>query len=214
MRPALALTLAASLLCLTATTQAANLRFLDKSVVSELTEAEVGSLRQTISDTLHKAPDQKTIHWQSASRDIRGRVKIRFSYLYNETHCRSAIFDLRDADEHRDFYHFDLCESDAGWKITSTPTHYFSDDDWSSLETTIGQALDNSKDYEESSWQSGDGKSSSQGLITPVGSYQREGKNCRTLDIALSHSEGAHSRSELNFCKTDKGWEREKPSLD
>ncbi|WP_339615717.1 hypothetical protein [uncultured Gilvimarinus sp.] len=183
----------------------ANLQFMNRSVISELSAAEVSSFKERIGEALNTTPDLRTINWQSDTSNLRGRVKIKYSYRNNGTECRNAIVDLRNDENRRDFYHADVCQQNGKWVVTKTAASNFSRSDWDSLSTTLSDTLNNNQDGEARQWQY-EGHSA---RLTPLNtSTDEQGNRCRLTGIELTDKNGAHSRGDYSFCKQGDEWRR------
>lgn len=194
-----------ALLLASQTAYAGNIQFLNHSVTSELSRAEVASFKQRIAEALNEAPDLRTINWQSDSSSLRGRVKIKYSYLNDGAECRNAIVDLRNDEDRRDFYHADVCKQGDKWVISQTAASEFSRSDWDSLNSALNETLNNNQDREAKSWQY-NGHSAT---LTPVNTHTNDkGNRCRLTSVELTDKNGAHSRGDFSFCKQDGEWHR------
>ncbi len=188
--------------------QAANLQFMGRSVASEMTPAEVTEFKQSIAQALNEAPDLRTINWQSQTSERYGRVKIKYSYENNGQECRKAIFDLRNEEQRRDFFHFDACKQTNGkWVVSETAATEFSKDDWNQLKAIFVDTIENNRDGETAEWAK-DGNSAS---ITPRTTLKSEHNHCRVMDITLQDKVGDTSAGVYTFCKDEYQWRRQAP---
>ncbi|WP_041524160.1 hypothetical protein [Gilvimarinus agarilyticus] len=194
-----------TLLLASQTAWGGNIQFLNHSVTSELSRDEVASFKQRIAEALNEAPDLRTINWQSSSSNLRGRVKIKYSYLNDGAECRNAIVDLRNDEDRRDFYHADVCKQGNKWVISQTAASEFSREDWNSLNSTLTETLNNNSDREAGHWQYNGHKAT----LTPVNSFtDDQGNQCRLTSVELTDKSGAHSRGDFSFCKQGNEWQR------
>ncbi|UTF61610.1 hypothetical protein [Gilvimarinus sp. DA14] len=188
--------------------QAANLQFMGRSVASEMTPSEVTDFKRSIAQALNEAPDLRTINWQSETSSRHGRVKIKYSYKNNDQECRKAIFDLRNEEQRRDFFHFDACKQDSGkWAVSETAATEFSKEEWSQLKAIFVDAIEHNRDGETAEW-ANNGNSAS---ITPRSTLKNADSHCRVMDISLEDQSGDTAVGIYTFCKDEYQWRRQAP---
>jgi hypothetical protein len=69
------------LACVSLTTQAANVRFLNNSLLAKLGAEEIVLLKQEVSTVLDKSPDQEIIDWLSPNTGIKVQIKPKLTGL-------------------------------------------------------------------------------------------------------------------------------------
>lgn len=74
-------------------TSAANLRFLESSLLSQLSSSEVSALKQEIGDVLNQQPDQEIINWRSPETAIQVQIKPKLSFNEGTSECRRTLFN-------------------------------------------------------------------------------------------------------------------------
>lgn len=189
------------------TSQAANLRFLQDSVLTEFGKEDIASFKQFIRESLDTVPDQAIVEWHSPHSALKGKVKPKFSFQANGIQCRRTAF-LVAKQKAREQYIFDVCRQDDGWKIMETPAASFTKSDWDSLNVVGMQALNHEISSSPFSWFNPRTKNSA--VVVPLAIERTEGRSCRDLAISILDKRGRSSNATYRFCKdTDGEWSRE-----
>ena len=85
-------TLCLVLLGLSWSAQAANVSFLKNSLLQQLTDEDITSLKQEVTQVLNKTPDQKIIRWHSANNKIQVQILPKLSFMEAARECRRTLF--------------------------------------------------------------------------------------------------------------------------
>lgn len=187
---------------------AINLRFLDTSLMAQLSDEDVGSLKAKISDTLDKSPDQKIITWESTTSGIRTQIKPKVSYTEGARDCRRTLFKLSKDGVSPEYYHFDICKTAEGkWQVSDSLMRSMNDGDWLLLRTTVHEVLESDKSNKlPSSWYNTETQIS--GVAVPITYLTHEGKTCREVAISVINTKGSSMDGHYTFCKVSGTWER------
>lgn len=187
---------------------AVNLTFLEKSLMAQLSAAEIVALKQEIGEVLNKTPDQQIINWTSANSGIRVQIKPKVSFNEGATECRRTLFKLSKADSKPEYYRFDICRGeDKKWRVEDSLIRQLTDADRKILEGTLNEVLgsDNSNKI-PASWFNPASKNS--GVIVPITYFTKAGVPCREVAISIINSNGGTMDGHYTFCKKGDGWER------
>lgn len=187
---------------------AANLKFLDTSLMSQLSDADIKSFKQDVGAALSKTPDQEIIHWSSKTSGIQIQVKPKLSFAEGTSECRRTLFKLSKAEAKPEYYRFDICRN-AGqtWQVRDSLISKLSDEDWKLLEGTVAEVLDSDKDNKiPASWFNPVSKGA--GVVVPVAYAPQGGVPCREIAISIINSNGGTMDGTYTFCKKGDTWER------
>lgn len=187
---------------------AVNLTFLEKSLIAQLSAAEIAALKQEIGEVLNKAPDQQIINWTSANSGIRVQIKPKVSFNEGTTECRRTLFKLSKADSKPEYYRFDICRGeDKKWRVEDSLIRQLTDADRKILEGTLNEVLGSDKSNKiPASWFNPASKNS--GVIVPITYLTKAGVPCREVAISIINSNGGTMDGHYTFCKKGDGWER------
>jgi hypothetical protein len=189
--------------------QAANLRFLDDSLLAKLGAEEIVALKQEISVVLDKTPDLEIIDWLSPNTGIKVQIKPKLSFKEGKTECRRTLFRLSKDTSKPEFYRFDICrDADNKWKVKHSLVSELSEQDLTMLEGTLNEVLGSEKDNKlPASWFNPESKNA--GIIVPTAYFMEAGIPCRDVAVSISNSTGGTMDGSYTFCKKTKGWERQ-----
>ncbi|HSC69343.1 MAG TPA: hypothetical protein VLC79_16745 [Cellvibrio sp.] len=187
---------------------AANLKFLDTSLMSQLSEAEIKSFKQDLGAALGKTPDQEIIHWTSKTSGIQIQAKPRLSFTEGTNECRRTLFKLSKANAKPEYYRFDICrDATQGWHVRDSLISKLSDEDWRLMEGTVTEVLDSDKDNKiPASWFNPVSKGA--GVVVPIAYVPQAGVPCREIAISIINSNGGTMDGTYTFCKKGDSWER------
>ena len=186
--------------CFSLTSQAAGLRFLNNTVLADLTSEEVTSFKTTIRKALDKAPDAKVIKWQSPTAKKAGKILPKFSYQTNGVQCRRTLFQLSEEVEGRkENYRFDICQNATGWEVVAAPSK-LSKDNLRLAVAFLNKALDHQEVGQPASWVAADAENSA--VVVPLSETEN---NCRSAAISLGDKAGRRSDGQYRFCKNAQG---------
>ena len=188
---------------------AANLGFLESSLLSQLSDAEISSLRQEIGDVLNKQPDREIINWDSPTSAIHVQIKPKLSFNEGAAECRRTLFKLSKASTKPEYYRFDICRGDdKKWKVKDSLIRQMTDADWKILEGTLYEVLDSdSSNKVPASWYNAASKNS--GVVVPITAFSKAGVACREVAISIINPSGGTMDGHYSFCKKDDTWERD-----
>lgn len=187
---------------------AANLRFLESSLLSQLSSAEINALKQEIGEVLNKQPDQEIINWNSPDTGIHVQIKPKLTFNEGTAECRRTLFKLSKESAKPEYYRFDICRSeDKKWRVKDSLIRHMSDSDWKILEGTVSEVLDSaSSNKVPASWFNPETKNS--GVVVPVSAFSKAGVPCREVAISIINANGGTMDGHYSFCKKGDGWER------
>ncbi len=201
--------LSMALLVVPVTGHAANLKFLEKSLMTQLSAEEITALKQEVGDVLNKTPDQKIINWTSAKSGIKVQIKPKVSFNEGTTECRRTLFKLSKADIKPEYYRFDICRGeDKKWQVKDSLIRQLTSEDWKILEATLREVLDSGKNNKlPASWFNPATKNS--GVVVPMTYLTKAGVPCREVAISIINSNGGTMDGHYTFCKKGDDWERQ-----
>ena len=196
------------LMLLSWTGNAANVSFLKNSLLQQLTDEDITSLKQDVTQVLNKTPDQKIIRWRSANNKIQVQILPKLSFMEGSRECRRTLFKFTADQRRSEHYRFDICKDSAGrWHISDSLMRQTTDSDWSLLEDTVKEVLESDKDNRiPASWFNPDSKHS--GVVVPISVLSHEGKFCRELAISIINAKGGTMDGHYTFCKDNGEWAR------
>ena len=191
------------------TGNAANLKFLEKSLLAQLSATEITALKLEIGEVLNKTPDKQIINWTSANSGIQVQIKPKVSFNEGTTECRRTLFKLSKADIKPEYYRFDICRGDdKKWQVKDSLIRQLTSEDWKILEGTLREVLDSEKSNKlPASWFNPATKNS--GVVVPITYLTKAGVPCREVAISIINSNGGTMDGHYTFCKKGDGWERE-----
>lgn len=201
--------LSMALLVIPVTGYAANLQFLEKSLMTQLSAQEITALKQEVGDVLNKTPDQKIINWTSAKSGIQVQIKPKVSFNEGAMECRRTLFKLSKADIKPEYYRFDICrDADKKWQVKDSLIRQLTREDRKILEDTLNEVLasDNSNKL-PASWFNPVSKNS--GVVVPITVLTKAGVTCREVAISIINSNGGTMDGHYTFCKKGDDWERQ-----
>lgn len=184
-----------------------NLSFLEESVLSEFSGAEIDAFRSYVREELDILNDQEIAEWQSEDSNVGGKLKPKFTYTMGGETCRRTAF-LFTEQERREQYQFDVCLTEGVWGITPSPVGRITDDDWVIMTVTGTRALEIKGEEGPLSWHNSE--SGNSGVFMALDIEQQGEKECRKLAISIWSGSSLSSGGIYLFCKTaENGWERE-----
>jgi len=188
---------------------AANLKFLEKSLLAQLSATEITALKQEIGEVLNKTPDRQIINWTSANSGIQVQIKPKVSFNEGATECRRTLFKLSKGDVKPEFYRFDICRGeDKKWQVKDSLIRQLTSEDWKILEGTLREVLDSETSNKlPASWFNPATKNS--GVVVPMAYLTKAGIPCREVAISIINSNGGTMDGHYTFCKKGNDWERE-----
>lgn len=188
---------------------AANLKFLETSLLAQLSAPEIASLKQEIGIVLNKSPDREIINWTSANSGIRVQIKPKVSFNEGATECRRTLFKFTKGDSKPEYYRFDICRGeDKKWQVKDSLIRQLTKTDWKILEDTLHEVLDSEESNKiPSSWFNPETKNS--GVVVPIAYLNKAGVPCREVAISIINSNGGTMDGHYSFCKKGNEWMRE-----
>lgn len=188
---------------------AANLKFLEKSLMAQLSAAEITALKQEIGEVLNKTPDKQIINWTAATSGIQVQIKPKVSFNEGTTECRRTLFKLSKGDVKPEFYRFDICKGeDKKWQVKDSLIRQLTSEDWKILEGTLREVLDSEKSNKlPASWFNPATKNS--GVVVPITYLTKAGVPCREVAISIINSNGGTMDGHYTFCKKGDDWARD-----
>lgn len=197
----------AFLLLLGPLAEAANFNFLQDSVFTRFTPEDTENFVEFVSTSLETANDKTVLEWRSKKSELRGKLKIDFSYMAGEIPCRRSLFLL--GDERRvERFQFEICKHEAGWKIEDTAARHLSENDWTRLEAAGEQALSHTADGLPFSWHNA--TTGNSGVITAIRKDSISKQECRLLAITVFDKRDRSSNGNYWMCRTGEGqWQRQ-----
>lgn len=179
--------------------------FLDDTVLSGLSSAEIQSFRDLVRITLDESPDTELILWRSPSGQKEGKILPRFTYETNGTICRRTSFQVSEVDGRLENYRFDLCQSEDGWGIANSPGT-FTGPDRERLENFLSKALDELEDGLPLTWTGRE--LGHNAVIVPIATEDPIDNNCRLAALTIIDREGQALNGQYQFCKNESdAWE-------
>lgn len=187
---------------------AANLKFLDSSLLSQLSAAEINALKQEVGAALNKQPDKKTINWIAPESAIKVQIKPKLSFSEGAAECRRTLFKLSKENVKPEYYRFDICRGeDKKWQVRDSLIRRMSDADWKILEGTLHEVLDSETSNKvPASWFNPVSKNS--GVVVPITAFTQAGAPCREVAISIINANGGTMDGHYSFCKKGASWER------
>lgn len=187
---------------------AANMRFLDTSLMSQLSDADIKSFKQDVGGVLGKTPDQEIINWTSKTSGIHIQVKPKLSFTEGTSECRRTLFKLSKAETKPEYYRFDICrDATQAWHVRDSLISQLTKEDWKLMEGTVAEVLDSDKDNKiPASWFNPASKGA--GVVVPIAYLTQAGVPCRELAISIINSTGGTMDGTYTFCKKGETWER------
>lgn len=201
-------TLCLVLLGLSWSAQAANVSFLKNSLLQQLTNEDITSLKQEVTQVLNKTPDQKIIRWRSANNKIQVQILPKLSFMEAARECRRTLFKFTADKRHAEHYRFDICKDSEGhWQVSDSLMRQTTDSDWALLEDTVKEVLESASDNQlPASWFNP--ASNNAGVVVPVSVLSHEGNFCRELAISIINAKGSTMDGHYTFCKKNGQWAR------
>ena len=95
-----------------------------------------------------------------------------------------------------------ISASNLRW-LENTPSSKFTDEDWKLAKASASRALNHMANDETLIWENPETKN--HGRLTPLLTFENNGKTCRTLKIENFSANGLSGRSNYDFCKNDEG---------
>lgn len=197
------------LVLIPATGNAANLKFLEHSLLAQLSASEIAALKQEIGVVLNKSPDREIINWTAKDSGIRVQIKPKVSFNEGATECRRTLFKLSKADIKPEYYRFDICRGeDKKWQVKDSLVRQLTSEDWKILEGTLREVLDSeSSNKLPASWFNPATENS--GVVVPITYLTKAGVPCREVAISIINSNGGTMDGHYTFCKKGDDWARE-----
>lgn len=188
---------------------AANLKFLEKSLMSQLSAVEITALKQEVGEVLNKSPDREIINWTSANSGIQVQIKPKISFKEGATECRRTLFKLSKANIKPEYYRFDICRGeDKKWQVKDSLIRQLTSEDWKILEGTLREVLESDEGNKiPASWFNPATKNS--GVVVPITFVTKGGIPCREVAVSIINSNGGTMDGHYTFCKKGSDWERE-----
>jgi surface antigen len=192
-----------------ATVHSANLKFLENSLIAQLSAVEIAALKQEVGVVLNKSPDQEIINWASPNSGIRVQIKPKVSFNEGAAECRRTLFKLSKGGIKPEYYRFDICRGeDKKWQVKDSLIRRMANEDWKILEGTVKEVLDSDRGNKvPASWFNPGSKNS--GVVVPISYFTKAGVPCREVAISIINSNGGTMDGHYTFCKKGDGWERE-----
>ena len=189
-------------------TSAANLRFLESNLLSQLSSSEISALKQEIGDVLNQQPDQEIINWRSPESAIQVQIKPKLSFNEGTSECRRTLFKLSKETVKPEYYRYDICrDEDKKWRVKDSLIRQMTDADWKILEGTVHEVLESERSNKvPASWFNPESKNS--GVVVPITAFTKAGVPCRELAISIINANGGTMDGHYSFCKKGDNWER------
>ncbi len=92
--------------------------------------------------------------------------------------------------------------SNLRW-LENSPSSKFTDKDWEIAKASANRALNHLANDEIMVWENPESKN--HGRLTPLLTFDNNGKKCRTLKIENFSANGLSGRANYDFCKNDEG---------
>lgn len=195
-----------SLLFLSMSAHAINVQFLRNSVLTEFSKEESKAFRSWAGQQLETLPDQQVAVWKNDSGKLVGKLKPTVTYESSGNTCRRSLFIFSSKDKKEPFQ-FQICKVGDKWQIQDTPAKFFKKSDWTQLQESVQQTLDNKEIGIPFSWHNAKTKNS--GSQVTVAENKKDGVNCRTLAISIFSKKGGTASGRYNFCQDNSGaWQR------
>lgn len=188
---------------------AANLKFLESSLLAQLSAAEIAALKQEVGVVLDKSPDKEIINWTAPSSGIKVQIKPKVSFNEGTTECRRTLFKLSKAAIKPEYYRFDICRGDdKKWQVKDSLIRQLTSEDWKILEGTLREVLGSDKGNKiPATWFNPATKNS--GVVVPITYLTKASIPCREVAISIINSNGGTMDGHYTFCKKGDDWERE-----
>lgn len=191
------------------TSHAVNLKFLDGSLLAQLSSDEIAALKQEVGAVLNKSPDKEIIHWTAQGSGIQVQIKPKLSFSEGDSECRRTLFKLSKGDVKPEYYRFDICRTDGQkWQVKDSLIRKLTDQDRKMMEGTLLEVLDSDKSNKvPASWSNPSSKNS--GVMVPISYFTKTGSPCREVAISIINSNGGTMDGHYTFCKKGDVWERQ-----
>ncbi len=187
---------------------ASNFRFLRNSVLTRFTEIETQEFKTFVAQSLDKANDQQVLSWSSKHSDMKGRLKVDFSYESGDILCRRSLFIIKDNKGQAERFQFEICKQDGAWSIHDTAARHFQESDWKIQREYGLQALQQQQQGVPFSWHNA--KTGNSGVITSIASEARDKGECRKVALTIFNKNGQSSNGVYWMCHGGDGnWQRE-----
>ena len=89
--------------------------------------------------------------------------------------------------------------------LRNAPIASFNDDDIDMMMETFQHAMENNDDGALTEWRNE--KTGHYGTVTPLDTFQQDGRTCRRVKIANYADSENHRITQLKYCKMDNTWQ-------
>ncbi|NVJ59409.1 MAG: hypothetical protein HWE27_03415 [Gammaproteobacteria bacterium] len=177
---------------------ALKLGFLKNSIINELSEADMTSLKTTVNNSLDDLGDRKVLKWTNESKTVEGHLKVLFSYNMGKVTCKRARLYLKSQGK-KEPWQMNLCKTEQRWQIMETPLTLLSDSDFKELQLTLASLLDSAPLGEAVFWRAEE--SSVGGTLAVIKDKKIDEQQCRTALISLKADDNKMLNGQYDFCR-------------
>jgi surface antigen len=188
---------------------AGNLKFLQKSVLSEFSEDDAASFRAFANEALNTLADQERRDWASDSQKLRGIIRPLATFEQEGLNCRRTRFAIEGQKYSTAAFIFEMCHVDGRWEFRESPLATFKEADWASLSEALNNVLKDKENGKKHKWNSD--TTTVNATIEGFEAKQVNGNTCRDAEISISSAANTTSSGRYTFCRSDDDWTRYVP---